>query len=95
MGLFLATPVKGNEVDRVDHQWRESTVSGGIGRVEHGNYSLVDLTGAYRFGLDGRQRIGVRIENLTDESYASSLGRAFVDVGGASYAYQNLGTPRT
>ena len=71
------------------------TVSGGIGRVEHGNYSLLDLTGAYRFGPDGRQRIGVRIENLTDESYASSLGRAFVDVGGASYAYQNLGTPRT
>jgi len=37
----------------------------------------------------------VRVENLTDESYASSLGRAFIDVGGASYAYQNLGTPRT
>ena len=71
------------------------TVSGGIGRVEHGNYSLVDLTAAYRIGADGRQRIGVRIENLTDETYASSLGRAFVDVGGASYAYQNLGTPRT
>lgn len=70
-------------------------VAGGLGRVEHGNYSLIDLSGAYRFGPDGRQRIGVRIENLTDENYASSVGRAFVDVGGSSYAYQNLGTPRT
>lgn len=71
------------------------TVSGGIGRVEHGNYTLLDANAGYRFGADERQRVGVRIENLTDEDYASSLGRAFVDVGGSSYAYQNLGTPRT
>lgn len=71
------------------------SVSGGIGRVEHGNYTLVDLTGAYRFGDGGRQRIGLRIENATDETYASSLGRAFVDTDGSSYRYGNLGTPRT
>jgi vitamin B12 transporter len=71
------------------------SVSGGIGRVEHGNYTVLDLTGGYRFGSDRRQRIGIRIENATDETYASSLGRAFVDAGGSSYAYQNLGTPRT
>jgi vitamin B12 transporter len=71
------------------------SVSGGIGRVEHGNYTVIDLTGGYRFGSDGRQRIGIRIENATDETYASSLGRAFVDADGSSYAYRNLGTPRT
>ncbi len=71
------------------------SVSGGIGRVEHGNYTLIDVSGAWRFGRDERQRIGVRLENVTDETYASSLGRAFVDVDASSYAYRNLGTPRT
>jgi outer membrane receptor protein involved in Fe transport len=63
--------------------------------VEHGYYTLIDLSGAYRFGVGEQQRIGLRLENVTDETYASSLGRAFVDFDGSSYAYQNLGTPRT
>ena len=71
------------------------SVSGGIGRVEHGGYKVLDLGGAYRFGEGGRQRIGIRLENALDEEYASSLGRAFVDVGGSSYPYENLGTPQT
>jgi vitamin B12 transporter len=71
------------------------SVSGGIGRLEHGNYTVLDLTGGYRFGSEGRQRVGIRIENATDETYASSLGRAFVDSDGSSFAYRNLGTPRT
>ena len=71
------------------------SVSGGIGRVEHGGYAIVDLGGAYSFGSGRRQRIGIRLENALDEDYASSLGRAFVDADGSSYAYRNLGTPRT
>ena len=71
------------------------SVAGGIGRLEHGNYTLVDASAVYRFGADGEHRVGLRLENLTDETYASSLGRAFVDADGSSYAYRNLGTPRT
>ena len=71
------------------------SVSGGIGRVEHGGYTVLDFGGAYRFGDDGRQRIGVRLENALAEEYASSLGRSFADADGSSYPYENLGTPRT
>lgn len=71
------------------------SVSGGIGRVEHGGYTVLDFGGAYRFGEAERQRIGLRIENVLDEEYASSVGRAFVDADGSSYPYENLGTPRT
>ena len=68
---------------------------GGIGRVEHGGYTVVDLSGTWHFGSDGRHTLGARLENAFDEAYATSLGRAFADVGGASYRYDNLGTPRT
>jgi vitamin B12 transporter len=71
------------------------SVSGGIGRVEHGGYTVVDLSGAYYLGDDRRHRFGIRVENAFDEDYASSVGRARTDVGGISYAYANLGTPRT
>ena len=71
------------------------SVSGGIGRVEHGGYTVLDLGGAYRFGNGDRHRIGIRLENALDEEYASSLGRSFRDVDGSSYPYANLGTPRT
>lgn len=71
------------------------SVSGGIGRVEHGGYTVVDLSGAYYLGDERRHRFGIRVENAFDEDYASSVGRARTDVGGISYAYANLGTPRT
>ena len=71
------------------------TVSGGIGRVEHGGYTVVDLSGGYFFDEDRKHRLGLRLENAFDEKYASSLGRARTDVGSASYAYRNLGTPQT
>ena len=71
------------------------SVGGGIGRVEHGGYTIVDLSGAYYFGDDGKHRLGLRLENAFDEEYASSVGRATTDVGGTSYAYENLGTPQT
>lgn len=71
------------------------TVTGGIGRREHGNYTLMELGGAWYLGTERRHRLGVRLENVFDEEYGSSLGRAFRDSDGSSYAYTNLGTPRT
>jgi vitamin B12 transporter len=71
------------------------SVSGGIGRVEHGNYTVFDIGGAYYPGESRSHRLSLRLENVFDENYASSLGRAFADSDGSSYAYRNLGTPRT
>lgn len=70
-------------------------VGGGIGRIEHGGYVVVDLTGAWYFGADRRHRVGMRLENAFDEEYATSLGRGRFDAGGGSYAYHNLGMRRT
>ena len=71
------------------------SVSGGIGRVEHGNYTVVDVGAAWYLGSNRQHRLGVRLENAFDEDYGSSLGRAFRDSDGSSYPYTNLGTPRT
>jgi outer membrane cobalamin receptor len=66
-----------------------------IGRVEHGGYTVVDLSAAYYVDSARRHRIGARIENLLDEDYATSLGRGTRDADGSFYAYRNRGAPRT
>jgi vitamin B12 transporter len=71
------------------------SVSGGIGRVEHGNYTVLDIGAAWYVDDARKHRLGLRLENALDEQYGSSLGRAFRDVDSSSYAYTNLGTPRT
>ncbi len=65
-----------------------------IGRIEHGGYTVVDLSGAYYLDPARRHRIGVRVENVFDEEYATSLGRGARDIDGSAYAYRNLGAPR-
>jgi len=66
-----------------------------LGRREYGGYTVVDLSAAYYLDSGRRHRLGARLENALDEEYASSLGRSFRDVDGSSYAYRNLGAPRT
>ncbi|HJR68831.1 MAG TPA: TonB-dependent receptor, partial [Gammaproteobacteria bacterium] len=65
-----------------------------IGRVEHGDYTVVDVGAGFYFDEDRRHRLGLRLENLFDEDYATSIGRGRLDVNNASYAYRNLGAPR-
>ena len=71
------------------------TVGGGIGRIEHGGYTVVDVGGAYYLDEQRRHRLGARLENAFDENYATSLGRGRYDVDDSSYPYRNLGAPRT
>ncbi|GAA5056315.1 hypothetical protein GCM10023208_21000 [Erythrobacter westpacificensis] len=71
------------------------SVSGGIGRVEHGNYAVVDLSAFAYPDRDQRHRIGVRLENLFDADYATRITRVRRDADGSSYAADNLGTPLT
>ncbi len=71
------------------------SVGGGIGRVEHGNYAVVDLS-AWAFIDEGqRHRLGLRLENALDEDYATRITRVRRDVTNASYAAENRGTPLT
>ena len=71
------------------------SVAGGIGRVEHGNYVLFDLS-AWAF-IDKAQhhRIGVRLENAFDADYDTGVIRVRRDVGGTSYPAGTRGTPFT
>lgn len=66
-----------------------------LSREDIGGYSVVDLGVGYRFGPADQHRVGLRLENLLDEEYTTALGSANRDVGGASYQYTALGTPRT
>ncbi|MEX2123545.1 MAG: TonB-dependent receptor [Woeseia sp.] len=70
-------------------------VGSGIGRIEHGGYTVVDVAAAYYLDSDRSHRIGLRLENAFDETYASSLGRGLRDSDASPYAYGNLGMPRT
>jgi outer membrane cobalamin receptor len=71
------------------------SVAGGIGRVEHGNYLIADLSFFAFLDEDHHHRFGFRVENLFDKEYATRVTRQRVDVTNASYAAWNLGTPMT
>jgi vitamin B12 transporter len=68
---------------------------GGVGRQEHGNYTVADLGGAWFLGDQEQHRLGFRFENMFDEEYDTFLSRGTNDVDGSFYAYGFSGTPRT
>jgi vitamin B12 transporter len=70
-------------------------VGGGVGPVDHGKYTVVDVGAAYYLDADRRHRLGARLENTLDEDYSTSIGRGRFDIDNSSYAYRNLGSPRT
>jgi outer membrane cobalamin receptor len=70
-------------------------VGGGIGVVDHGNYTTIDASAGYYLDEARHHRIGARLENALDEGYVTSVGRGFRDLDGSSYPYRNLGAPRT
>lgn len=71
------------------------SVAGGIGRIEHGNYAVVDLSAWAFIDEAQRHRLGVRLENAFDADYATRITRVRRDVTNASYAAENRGTPLT
>lgn len=66
-----------------------------VGRVNHGDYAVVDLS-AFAF-IDSRQRhrVGLRLENALDADYDSAVTRVREDVTNVSYAAGFRGTPMT
>jgi vitamin B12 transporter len=63
-------------------------------RRNYGKYTVVDVNGGLKLGLEGRHRIGVRLENALGEEYASRVRTGETDAGD-DYAYSFRGTPRT
>ena len=60
-----------------------------------GDYAVVDFSTYYRLGAGQAHQLVLRIENLTDEVYASRVDRGTLDITGVSYLYDNLGMSRT
>ncbi|WP_309092157.1 TonB-dependent receptor [Phenylobacterium sp.] len=71
------------------------TVSG-FGRVNYGNYVVVDLAAHLHLDRDRRQRLTARLENAFDEAYATRVNSALVDGSTtARFLYGFRGVPRT
>jgi len=62
--------------------------------IRRGHYTVLDVSAWYRFGASDAHQFSLRLENLTDEEYATRVDVATADTGG-NYFYDNLGTPRT
>lgn len=86
-------------VDWIGDSW--STPGGAFGRRNYGNYAVVNL-GVHVYPDAARHhRLGVNIENLLNEDYASrGFGRTISDAGrldgtNSQFLYYWRGTPRT
>ena len=63
--------------------------------VATGDYVVTDLSAFYHLGNDVQHQLVLRLENITDEEYATRIDRGTVDTTGAGYNYANLGMERT
>lgn len=63
-------------------------------REQRDRYTVADLTGFMHLDAAGKHRISARVENITDKTYATSVGRGTRD-NGDNYLYDNIGVPRT
>lgn len=66
-----------------------------VGRVNYGNYAVVDLSAYLFLDADQHHRIGVRLENALDADYDTQMTRVRTDVTNVSYAAGFRGTPQT
>lgn len=66
-----------------------------IGRVNYGNYAVVNLGGYAFIDPDRRHRIGVSLQNALDADYDTAVTRARTDVTNISYVAGFRGTPMT
>lgn len=66
-----------------------------FGRRNYGNYFTLNLAARYFVDVAHRHRIGVNLQNVFDEEYATRLGSAQRDDGSGSFIAERLGVPRT
>jgi vitamin B12 transporter len=72
-----------------------SELGNGIGRIDHGNYTIVDVAVWAFIDSARHHRIGVRLENALDHKYATRISQVREDLIDTPYAAWNLGTPLT
>lgn len=65
----------------------------GIGRVDRGDFTVVDLNAWVQVGEHGR--LSARLENALDEEYSTRVRRFFRDGTGTAFAGHFRGVPRT
>lgn len=63
-----------------------------FGRRNYGRYTVIDASLWHRFGHDRLNRVTLRMTNLADREYASSLDQATRN--GSPYQYETRGPPR-
>ncbi|WP_209005514.1 TonB-dependent receptor plug domain-containing protein [Steroidobacter agaridevorans] len=68
---------------------------GSFGRQNYGNYFTLNLAARYFVDAARRHRIGVNLQNVFDEEYATRLSSARFDDGSGSFIAERLGVPRT
>jgi vitamin B12 transporter len=66
-----------------------------FGRQNYGNYFTLNLAARYFVDAARRHRIGVNLQNVFDEEYATRLSSAARDDGSGSFIAERLGVPRT
>ncbi|WP_430423156.1 TonB-dependent receptor plug domain-containing protein [Phenylobacterium sp.] len=78
--------------------WVGDVYSGvnGFGRVNYGNYAVVDLAAhVYIDGDKRKHRVTARLENALDEDYATRVNSALIDLSTQRFFYRFRGVPRT
>ncbi len=68
---------------------------GSFGRQNYGNYFTLNLAARYFVDTARRHRIGVSLQNVFDEEYATRLSSARRDDGSGAFIAERLGVPRT
>lgn len=68
---------------------------GAFGRRNYGNYFTLNLAARYFVDAARRHRIGVNLQNVFDEEYATRLSSAQRDDGSGAFIAERLGVPRT
>jgi vitamin B12 transporter len=76
------------------HVGEVSQFLGDVGRETYGNHTIVDANLWWRPSIQSGHRVGLRIENMFDNTYASGVTRARRDADDSWYRVDNLGVPR-
>lgn len=66
-----------------------------VGRVNYGNYAVLNLSGYAFLDGDRRHRVSLTLENALDADYDTAVTRVRTDVTNISYAAGYRGTPMT
>lgn len=69
--------------------------AGSFGRVNYGDYIVLDLNAHLFIDRDERQKLAVRLENAFDEDYATRVAAGVADDGGGPILVSNRGVPQT